>query len=228
MNVTQLGSESQKHIAEKSHCTSNKFPFASEVAPSGNNQYCLPVEKNPLSSYPVYPHYSGNHHNFDGLQHGFGVFPNSVSNKAESSKMGQFLTHELLSLSDEDFSKKINLTDAWDASNNQNEMACDLSLRLGPVSTPSPSVGNSQPRKIEGSGSASLVRNKFSFLSRPVGVPMISSSNEMSADQSEYMHLDAVMRKRKTVYGPTVNRQFRLPPKLPYNHFAGKMKTARS
>ncbi|XVF48360.1 hypothetical protein PTKIN_Ptkin03bG0184000 [Pterospermum kingtungense] len=225
MNVTHVGSESQKHIAEKTNFPTNKFPFASVVGPfPTDNQNCSPVGKyhHHPNSYPVYPLYHGNRLKYDEPQHGFRTFPKSIPSKAESSKTAQFLTHDNLTLSDVDFSNKMNLTDSMNTCNNQDEMDCDLSLRLGPISTPCQGAGSSRRPEIEGSGSTSF--NTFPWSNNRVD-PLNSSSNAWSVE-SGHMNLDAAMRKRKTVYGPTVNRQIRLPPKLPYFHFTGRMRNA--
>ncbi|XVF35601.1 hypothetical protein REPUB_Repub18cG0160100 [Reevesia pubescens] len=219
MNVTHLGSESQKHIAQKTY----KFPFASENSPLPSNSQCLPVEKYPPSRYSVYPLFYGNHLKFEELPHGFGTSPKSISNTVEPAKMG--VIHNLFS-SDVDSSNKINQTDVRNTSNNPHEIACDLTLRLGPLPKPCLSVGNSRPLEIEDTGSTFLGWNKFSDLTPPTNKnlssfprsnkddPLNSSSRKWSVE-GEHMNVDATMRKRKTVYGLPVDQQFRLPTKLP-------------
>ncbi|XWS72675.1 hypothetical protein CRYUN_Cryun02cG0060900 [Craigia yunnanensis] len=234
MNVTHLGPESQKHIAQNSNCTTNKFPFAFENGPLPSNNQCLPVEKYPPNMYSVYPLYYGDHLKFEELQHGFGIIPKSISNTVEPAKIG--VIHNLFS-SDVDSSNKMNQTDIRNTSNNPNEIACDLSLRLGPFSAPCLSVGNSWPQEIQDNGSTFLEWNKFSDLTPPIDKslssflrnnrydPLNSSSKEWSVE-GEQMNVDVTMRKRKTVYGPPLDQQFFLPPKLPYSHFTGRMKSA--
>ncbi|XWS70436.1 hypothetical protein CRYUN_Cryun03dG0048100 [Craigia yunnanensis] len=234
MNMTHLGSESQKHIARNSSCTTNKFPFASEngLLPS-NNQY-LPVKKYPPNFYSVYSLYYGNHLKFEELRHGFGIFPKSISNMVEPAKIG--LIHNLFSC-DVDSSNEMNRTDVRNTSNNLHEIACDLSLRLGPLSTTGLSVGNSQ--EIEDCGSTFLEWNNFIDLTPPVDKSLsslprsnrddpLNSSSKIWSVEGEHMNVDATMRKRKTVYGPPVDQQFCLSPKLPYSHLTGRMKSAGS
>ncbi|XVE53609.1 hypothetical protein DITRI_Ditri03aG0016400 [Diplodiscus trichospermus] len=234
MNATYLGSESQKHVAHNSSCTTNKFPFASENVPLSNINQCLPIKKYPSILYSVYPLYYGSHVKFEELQHGFGIFPKSISNTVEPGKMS--VIHNLFS-SDVDSSNKMNHTDL--RSENPHEIACDLSLRLGPLSSPCLSVGNSQPQEIEDTGSTFPEWNKFSDVTPSIDKnlssfprsnrddPLNSSSNEWGVE-GEHVNVDATMRKRKTVYGPPVDQQFWLPPKLPYSHLTGRMKTAGS
>ncbi|OMO90819.1 hypothetical protein COLO4_18861 [Corchorus olitorius] len=228
MDVTPLSSESQKHVADDSNCTTNKFPFTSENCPYLSNDQCLPVEKYPPTNmYSIYPLYYGNHPKFEELQHAFGVFPKSISNTVEPAKIGA--SHNLFS-SDVDSSNKINQTNVRNTSNNPHEIACDLSLRLGPV-------GNGRSQEIEDTGSTSLgwksnltpsTDNKLSsFPSSNRDDPLNSSSNECSVE-GEHMNVGATMRKRKTVYGPSVDQQFCLPPKVPFSHLSGRMKSARS
>ncbi|XVE71190.1 hypothetical protein DITRI_Ditri10aG0130800 [Diplodiscus trichospermus] len=230
MNVTHLGSEPQKHIAQNSNCTTNKFPFASENGPLPNNNRCYPT-----NLHSVYPLYYGDHLKFEEVQHGFGIFPKSISNMVEPAKMD--LIHNLGS-SDVDSSNKMNQTDVRNTSNNPHEIACDLSLRLGPLSTPNLGVRNSQPHEIEESGSCCLEWNKFSglppideslssFPRRKIEDLLNSSSNEWSVE-GERMNIDATMRKRKTVYGPSMDQQYCLPPNLPYSHLTGRVKSAGS
>ncbi|KAK6236982.1 hypothetical protein QQP08_025569 [Theobroma cacao] len=237
MNVTHLGSESQKHIAHDSNCTTYKFPFASENGPLPSNSQCLPMEKYPPPNlYSVYPLYYGNHLKFEEMQHGFGIFPKSISNTVEPAKMGVI---DNLFSSDVDSSNNMNQTDVSNTSNNPHENACDLSLRLGPLSIPCLSVGKSRPQVIEDTGSTSLEWNRFGDLTPSIDKmlssfprsnrddPLNSSLNRWSLE-GEHVNVDATMRKRKTVYGPTVDQQFCLPPKLPYSHLTGRMKSAGS
>ncbi|XWS17819.1 hypothetical protein CRYUN_Cryun33cG0100700 [Craigia yunnanensis] len=236
MNVTHLGSESPKYIAQNSNCTTNKFPFASENGSFPSNNQCLPVEKYPPNLHSVYPLYNGNHLKFEELRHGFGNFPKSISDAVEPTEMG--VIHNLFP-SDVDSSNKMNQTDVRSTSSIPHEIACDLSLRLGPLSTPYLSVGNSRPQEIEDTGSTFLDLNKFSDLTPPIDKnlssfprsnrdqPLNSSSKEWSVE-GEHMNVDATMRKQKTVYGPPVDQQFCLPPMLPYSHLTGRMKSAGS
>ncbi|XP_022729165.1 uncharacterized protein LOC111284641 [Durio zibethinus] len=233
-NVTHMGYESQKHIAQNSNCTTNKFPFASENGPFPSNNQYLPVKRYPPKLYSVYPLFYGNHLKVEELRHGFGIFPKSISNTVEPPKMG--VVHNLFS-PDVDPSNKMNQMDVRNTSNSPHEIACDLSLRLGPLSTPCPSVGNSWPKDIEDTSSTFLEWNKFSDLTPPIDKglssfprsnrddPLNSSSNEWSVE-GEYMNADATIRKRKTIYGPPVDHQICFTPKLPYSHLTGRMKSA--
>ncbi|XVE97420.1 hypothetical protein REPUB_Repub03eG0017800 [Reevesia pubescens] len=219
MNVTHLGSESLKYIAQNSNCTTNKFSFASENGSLPRNNQCVPLEKYPPNLYSVYPLFYGNHLKFEELQHGFGIFPKSVSKTVEPAKVG--VIHNLFS-SDVNSSNKMNQTEAKKTSNNPHEIACDLSLRLGPLSTPCLSVGNSWPQGIEDDGSTFLELDKFSDLTRPIDKTLssfprsnkddaLNSSSKEWSVEGEPMNVDATMKKRKIVYGPAVDQQFCLP-----------------
>ncbi|XP_022751804.1 uncharacterized protein LOC111300439 [Durio zibethinus] len=187
MNMTHLGPESQKHIAQNSNCTTNKFPFASENGSLPSNNQCLRIEKYPPNLHSVYPLCYGNHLKLDELRHGFGIFPKSLSNTVEPAKMG--FIHNLFS-SDMDFSNKMNQTDVRNTSNNPHEIACDLSLRLGPLSTPRMSAGNGRPQEIEDTGSTFLEWNKFSDLTPPIdkylsSFPRSSRDDPLNSSSSE-------------------------------------------
>ncbi|XVF89323.1 hypothetical protein PTKIN_Ptkin19aG0120700 [Pterospermum kingtungense] len=233
-NVAHLGSESQKHIPQSSNWTTNKFLFASENGSFSSNNLCLPVEKYPQNRYSVYPLYYGNHLNRGELQPGFGLFSGSISNKVEPAKTG--FSHSLFS-SDADSSSKMNQTDVKNTSNNPHEISCDLSLRLGPLSTPCPGSGNSLPKENEHTGSSFLEWNKFSNQTPAIGkrlssFPISSRNGSLNASLNEsgvegkHMVVDATMRKRKMVYCPSMDQQFCLPPKLPYSHLTGRMKSS--
>ncbi|KAK8505388.1 hypothetical protein V6N13_045827 [Hibiscus sabdariffa] len=200
----------------------NKCPFASENGSLPSSNPCLPIEKYPRNLYSVFPLFYGNHSRFEEPRHDLGVIPKLISSTVEPAQMGY--TNNLL-FSDVDYSNKMNQTDVLNASKNPHELACDLSLRLGPVSTPCLSVRNDQPREIG--------KNKFSdkssssFLTSNGDDPLNSSSNEQSIE-GEHTNIDATTRKRKTIYGPGEDQQFRLPSKLPCIHLTGRMKSAGS
>ncbi|KAE8663418.1 hypothetical protein F3Y22_tig00112980pilonHSYRG00017 [Hibiscus syriacus] len=170
----------------------NKFLFASEKGSLPSNNPCLPIEK-----YP----------------------PNLlISNTVAPAKTGYI--HNLL-FSDVDSSNKMKQTDAANAAKSPYEFACDLSLRLGPLSTPCFSVRNGRPLEIRKNDSTFPESNKFSdksfpsFLRSKGDDPLNPSSNEQSIE-GERSKEDATKRKRKTIYGPAADQQFHLPSKLPY------------
>ncbi|KAE8735214.1 putative L-ascorbate peroxidase 6 [Hibiscus syriacus] len=117
---------------------------------------------------------------------------------------------------------KMNQTDAVNASMNPHEFACDLSLRLGPLSTPCSSVRNGQLRETGKSNSTFpewklTDKSSSSFLKSNGDDRLNSTSNERSFE-GESMNVDATMRKRKTIYGLATDQQFHSPSKLPYGH----------
>ncbi|GMJ07724.1 hypothetical protein HRI_004441600 [Hibiscus trionum] len=198
----------------------SKCPFASENGSLPSSNPCLPIEKYPRNLCSVFPLLYGNHHRFEEPWHDFGVSPKLISNTVAPAKMDYI--HNLL-FSDVDSLNKMNQTDVVNASKNPHELDCDLSLRLGPLSTPCSSVRNDQPREIGKNNSTSPERNKFndksssSFLRSNGDDPLNSSSNERGIE-GEHGNVDATTRKRKTVYGLAADQQFRLPSKLPCIH----------
>ncbi|KAK8679570.1 hypothetical protein V6N13_145018 [Hibiscus sabdariffa] len=227
MNVAHMSTEVQN-----SDCDTDKFSFPSENVPLPSN-----AEKYAASMFSVYPLFYGNHLKVEELQNSYGTSPKSISNTVEPTKMG--VIHNIFS-PDVDTSNKMNQTDVRNNSNNAHEITCDLSLRLGPISTPCLSVGNSRPKEIENSGSTFLEWNKFCHLTPPIDkslssfprsnrdAPLNSSSNEWSLEGG-HVNVDApTLRKQKTVYGPPVDQQFCLPPKLPCCNLTGRMKRVGS
>ncbi|KAE8732795.1 putative clathrin assembly protein [Hibiscus syriacus] len=197
----------------------NKFLFSSENGSLPRNNPCLPIEKYPPNLYSVFPLFYGNHRRFEEPQHALGVFPKLISNTVAPAKTG-YIQNQLFS--DADSLNKMNQTDLANASNNPHEFACDLSLRLGPLSTPCFSVRNGQPLEIRKNGSTFPETNKFSnksfssFLRSKGDDPLNSSSNKRSTE-GERSNEDASTRKRKTIYGPAADQQFHLPSMLPYS-----------
>ncbi|GMI81493.1 hypothetical protein HRI_001818600 [Hibiscus trionum] len=219
MNMAHMGTEVQNGDRP-----TDKFSFPSKNGPLPSN-----AEKHAPSMFSVYPLFYGNHLKFEELQHSYGISPKSISNTVEPTKVG--VIHNIFS-PDVDSSNKMNQTDVRNTSNNPHEITCDLSLRLGPLSTPCLSAGNS--------GSTFLEWNKFSHLTPPIDkslsscprsnrdVPLNSSSNEWSLEGG-HVNVDATtLRKRKTVYVPPVDQQFCLPPKLPCCDLTGRMKRVGS
>ncbi|XP_052488809.1 uncharacterized protein LOC105771824 isoform X1 [Gossypium raimondii] len=220
VNVTHLGFEYQKHT----NCTTDKFPFVFENGSLPINKPCLPIEKYPPSLYSVFPLFYGNRLRYEEMQHDLSVFPKLVSNTVEPSKTGYI--HNLL-FPNVDSSNKMKHTGVTNTSK-PHELACDLSLRLGPLSTSSPSVGTSQPHEIGKTGSTfdltpEIDKTKSSFLRSKRDDPLKSSSNGCSIEGE-----DVTMRKGKTGYCPAVDQQFCLPSNLPYSHLSGRMESAGS
>ncbi|GMJ15859.1 hypothetical protein HRI_005255100 [Hibiscus trionum] len=231
------------NVAANSHCMASYFGFmkptttnvthlgfASKNGSLPSNNPCLPIEKYPPNLYSVFPLFYGNHRIFKEPQHDFGVSPKLFSNTAEPAKMGHI--HNLL-VSDVDSSNKMNQKDVANALKNPHEFACDLSLRLGPLSKPCSSGRNGQPQETGKNKSTFPEWSKLSdsnlssFLSSKGDDPLNSTSNEQSFE-GERMNVDATMRKRKAIYGPTSDQQFHSSSKLPYGHLTGRMKSAGS
>ncbi|MBA0807007.1 hypothetical protein Gohar_022839 [Gossypium harknessii] len=231
VNMTDMGSEAQKHIAQNGNRGTDKFSFASNNSPLASN-----VEKHPPNTYSVYPLFYGNHLKVEEQRHGYGISPKSFSNTVEPAMMG--VIHSLFS-PDVDSSNKMNQTDVRNTSNNPHEIPCDLSLRLGPLSTPCLNAGNSRHKEIKNTDSTFLEWNKFSYLTPPIDkslsslprsnrdAPLNPYSNERNLEGG-HMNVDATLSKRKTIYGPPVDQQFCLSPKLPCSELTGRMKRVGS
>ncbi|KAE8724505.1 hypothetical protein F3Y22_tig00010473pilonHSYRG00008 [Hibiscus syriacus] len=232
MNVAHIGTGVQKHVAQNGDRTTDKFSFPSKNGPLPSNE-----EKRATSMFSVYPLFYGNLVKVEELQHSYGISPKSLSNTVDPAETGVILN---IFSPDVDSSNKMNHTGVTNTSTNQHEISCDLSLRLGPLSSPCLSAGNSRPKEIEKSGSTFLEWNKFNHLTPPIDkslssfprsngdAPLSSSSNEWSVEGG-HMNVDATtLSKRKTVYGPPVNQQFCLPPKPPCCDLTGRMKRVGS
>ncbi|KAK8535229.1 hypothetical protein V6N13_081367 [Hibiscus sabdariffa] len=197
-NVIGSSFEPPKHAGRDGYHTANEFRFASED---------LSLEK-----YSVYPLYYGNDLKYEELQGGFGSSCKSNSNTVEPAMLG--VDHELLPF-DVDFPNKMSRIDVGHSSNNPYPgIACDLSLRLGPLSTP-------------------CLRNGWTQDTDPIIAGWNkNSSPESWSEQSiegEHMNADAAMRKRKRYFhDPPTEQQFCLSPMLPYSPLTGRMKTAGS
>ncbi|KAK8645207.1 hypothetical protein V6N13_119050 [Hibiscus sabdariffa] len=231
VNVAHMGTEAQKHVAHNGDRSTVKFSF-----PSKNGTLTSNVEKHAPSMYSVYPLFYGNHLKVEELQHSYGISPKSISKTVEPARIGGICN---IFTPDVDSSSMMNQTDPRNTYNNPHEITCDLSLRLGPLSTPCLSAGNSLPKEMENSGSTFFEWNRFSHLTPPIDkslssfprsnqdAPLNSSSNEWSLEGG-HMNVDATLSKRKTVYGPPADQQFCLPPKLPCIDLNGRMKRVGS
>ncbi|TYH61205.1 hypothetical protein ES332_D07G035400v1 [Gossypium tomentosum] len=206
------GFESEKHTGWNGYFTANKFHIASENGSLPINKKCLSLQK-----YSVYPLYYGNDLKTEELQHGFGIIHKMISDTVEPAKM--VAIHKLLSL-DVESSNGMNQIDARNTCNNpHHKSACDLSLRLGPLSTPCLSVGNDRP---------AIDKSLPSFHRRNRNDPLNSSSKSNNQSvEGEHIHVDASMRKRKTVNDPTMDRQHCLSSEASLQPFNWKPEKCR-
>ncbi|MBA0835892.1 hypothetical protein Goarm_008142 [Gossypium armourianum] len=94
-------------------------------------------------------------------------------------------------------------------------------------------------KEIKNTDSTFLEWNKFSYLTPPIDkslsslprsnrdAPLNPYSNERNLEGG-HMNVDATLSKRKTIYGPPVDQQFCLSPKLPCSELTGRMKRVGS
>ncbi|KAJ0031772.1 hypothetical protein Pint_12398 [Pistacia integerrima] len=123
-----------------------------------------------------------------------------------------------------------------DASEIPHDIGCDLSLRLGPLSIPSPSVEKFQLQQVKNVGSSSLEGNEMSDLTPQLHKQLIFCSNtnvdgplDMCSSQwSDEDNVDTRTRKRKAVSIHPLEDQHFWQSKLPYNQLTGGMKSAGS
>ncbi|KAK8660721.1 hypothetical protein V6N13_051634 [Hibiscus sabdariffa] len=211
-NVIRSSFEPPKHAGRNGYYTANEFRFASED---------LSLEK-----YSVYPLYYGNDLKCEELRHSFGNSCKSNSNTVEPAMIG--VDHELLPF-DVDFPSKMSRIDVGHSSNNPYPgIACDLSLRLGPLSTPCLRNGWTQDTDpiIAGWNKSPANDRILSSFHKPLNSS--AESSELSIE-GEHTNADAAMRKRKRYFhDPPKEQQFCLSPKLPYSPLTGRMKTAGS
>ncbi|KAE8654560.1 Detected protein of unknown function [Hibiscus syriacus] len=133
-----------------------------------NNNQWLPSEK--CSVYPLY--YYGNDLKSEDPRHGFGIFH-------KSAKMNQ-----------------IGVRSSYN--NPYCEISCDISLRLGPLSTPC--LGDSRNRETKDTDSIIAQWNRSPAIDKRLS--SFHKSNRYdplnaSPESNEWMNVDAAMRKRK-------------------------------
>ncbi|XP_031279529.1 uncharacterized protein LOC116137978 [Pistacia vera] len=214
----------QNPVVQSNIDSTKKLPFASENVPPSINKQFLRLENFPsLNWYAVYPLF-----NIEELPHGFQNFPNSTSNSVEPAK----------EICVQNSSVKIaqpyiNIRDAPEI---PHDIGCDLSLRLGPLSIPSPSVEKFQLQQVKNVGSSSLEGNEMSDLTPQLHKQLIFCSNNnvdgpldmCSSQWSDEDNVDTRTRKRKAVSIHQLEDQHFWQSKLPYNQLTGGMKSAGS
>ncbi|XP_021898155.1 uncharacterized protein LOC110814877 [Carica papaya] len=238
LGASNLSSVCRNPVVQTHNCFTNNFPLATKnVSPSKANQ-CLSMESGSVSNlYTVYPLYYGNCFHVEESHHGSRVLPKPFSNCPEHlAKVGSFPTS---CFPDASSSGKIIQTNTKAKIQEiplDNE--CDLSLRLGPCSVPCPSVGNRQDlgdidsnseEGITGRSLTPLIDQEFCFFGKGNTSDKLHliSTECIVKDEHGHTNLDTTMRKRKIVLSQSMeDQQFCWQPKLPYNQFAGRMKSA--
>lgn len=210
MSSTPLSSDTRNRVAQNSG-----------NVPTSNYDQSLALQNYAVStSFSAYPLYYGKCHQFEELQLGSGAVPKSVSNPLEPSKRGVVSNF----FCNEDASKTDAQANVTGILGNPCNIGCDLSLRLGPLSLPCPSVGNGQPQDVKDGGNqegskfshqSSQLDKEFPFCPRVnTYVPLGSCSSTWNLEGA-YMTVEENMRKRKAAFDhPVEDQQFCWQPKL--------------
>lgn len=201
MNATHSGSESQRPVVQNTNPI-HRFPFAPEN-----------VKQRPVSSINSgHPLYYGAPLQIEEPRRGFGILPQSLSSKVRAVEPGEVgAARTLLSCDGDNTNNKITRIHVRDIiPENPHEHACDLSLRLGPLSAPcsSPAISDfqgaaddlassSQERSKAPSLTPSIGTTRDSFLPRISGDDRLNSSSVRWNAQREDNNADARLRKRK-------------------------------
>ncbi|KAJ6330008.1 hypothetical protein OIU76_008772 [Salix suchowensis] len=181
MNSTPSGSESQD-FAGQINGTSNKFLFIDDNIPLYNVNQCLPLENyripSPCSVYPLY---------YGGClepRRGCGALPKTLPGTMEPvevAAMQNFFPRT------EDIPVQICHADhRKDSPLQQQETGCDLSLRLGSLPAPMPSLITKQLTRVN------------------VADPLVPRSSKLR----EHVNIDVTTKKRKAVLDHHVEDQF--------------------
>ncbi|PRQ26739.1 putative coactivator CBP, KIX domain-containing protein [Rosa chinensis] len=219
INSTHLGPES----------TMKSTSAAENVPPCGYDQ-CSPRDIRATSNISSYPLYYGNCPQFEELKHGFVSLPKPVPNPIKPAKMS--VIPNLFRNGD----KPSNSTqkgprDYPDQS--PDTIGCDLSLRLGSLSSRCLGSESNPAQKVKDVGAQegskctdqpSQLDKELSFF--PKGndrVPIGSNSGRWSFE-GEFMNVQSTMRKRKADFNhPTEDTKFCRQPELPFSRLTGSM-----
>ncbi|GFS42680.1 hypothetical protein Acr_00g0081080 [Actinidia rufa] len=189
--------------------TAHKFPFLSRNFPP-----CLPGETY-ASSNPclVYPLYYGSELQYQESQFSFRI---PDSDNPNAAKTGHEQSPSLRDVA----STEIPRADLWDSLENPSGIDCDLSLRLGSLSVPCPSVETSWPRELEDVDSSTSRECKISsglvLKANANADDSLKSYSSKLRSEAENMKLEETLRKRKAVFGnPSEDWELCFQPKLP-------------
>ncbi|KAH0988775.1 hypothetical protein GBA52_000258 [Prunus armeniaca] len=229
--TTHLGFESRFPVVQNNDCTTMKFSIASEnIPPLGYDQFS-PRESKATSNFSSYPLHYGNFPQFEELKPGFVILPKPVSDPIEPAKMG--VISNLLCNGDK--SNDNTQTDTRDYTENPCTVGCDLSLRLGPLSTQYSIGENSQPEEVkdvgaqEGTMCSDQSQPQFDRLPSFIGKGNEYGPGDLYSSrlnfEGEYMNVQATVRKRKAAFNhPTGDTKFYRQPELPFSHLTGSMR----
>lgn len=226
-NIVKPITISSIHLGSES---TMKFASASEnVPPSGYDQ-CSPGDVQATSNFLSYPLYYGNCPQFEELKHDFGILPKPVSNPLEPATAKMSVIPNLCLSGDK--SKNNAQTDTRDYPDQSPDTRCDLSLRLGPLSSRCPGSENNSPQEVKDVGAEEGKRNdqspylhkELSFLPQGNKHGPIHSYSSPWSFKGEFMNVQSTMRKRKAdVNHPTEDSKFCRQPELPFSRLTGSM-----
>ncbi|KAF3447110.1 hypothetical protein FNV43_RR12290 [Rhamnella rubrinervis] len=210
MNSTPLSCDSRNPVAQNG----GNVPTSNYGQPLALENYAV------STSFTAYPLYYGKCHQFEELQRGFGAVPKSVSNPLEPSKRG--VVSNLFC--NKDASKTDSQGNVTGILQNPCNIGCDLSLRLGPLSLPCPSVGNGQPQDVKDGGyqegsafshQSSQLDKEFPFFPRVNTYVPLGSCSSICNLEGAYMTVEEKLRKRKAAFDhPVEDQQIFWQPKL--------------
>ncbi|XP_004292983.1 PREDICTED: uncharacterized protein LOC101295200 [Fragaria vesca subsp. vesca] len=138
INSSHLGSESTK----------KPISVSENVPPCGYDQ-CSPRDTQATSNIPSYPLYYGNCPQFEELKHGFVSLPKPVSKPLEPARTSG-VPNLFRSRDKPNYNTQKGARDCPDQT--PDLVGCDLSLRLGSLSSQCPSSENNPPQKVRDVG----------------------------------------------------------------------------
>ncbi|XP_050363636.1 uncharacterized protein LOC126782431 [Argentina anserina] len=219
ISSTLLGSESTM-----------KSTSASENVPPCVYDQCSPRDIQGTSNISSYPLYYGNCPQFKDLKHGIVGLPKPVLKPSVPAKMS--VTTNLFSDGDKpNNNTQKGLRDYPDQS--QDLIECDLSLRLGSLSSHCPSSDNNPPRKVNDVGAQEGSKYTDQPPHLDTGLSFFTKGNEHFpigsyldrwSIEDECMNAHITMRKRKAEFNhPTENTKFCRQPEFPFSCLTGSM-----
>ncbi|KAM1013717.1 hypothetical protein FF1_043611 [Malus domestica] len=174
INSTHLAFESRCPVVINNDCSTMKFTVAFENVPPSGYDHLFPREKPATSNFPKYPLCYGNLPQFEELKAGFVVHSKLVSNLLKPAKMG--VIPNLLYNGDK--ANNNTRTHTRDYPESPYMIGCDLSLRLGPLSSQCQSSENSQAQEGKKVGVQEGTKCSDQSLRFDKQFPLIPEGNE--------------------------------------------------
>ncbi|GMI95075.1 hypothetical protein HRI_003176800 [Hibiscus trionum] len=205
-----LGCTARRNSRSERNCSPSCYLSSATQGNLMANSHCLASFMKPATANVVRSKQTGRDGHYTASVFGsasenlplekYSVYPLYCGNDLESEELlhGFGANHELLS-----------------SNNPYLGIACDLSLRLGPLSTPC--LGNSRTQETEDTDTINTEWNKSPAIDKRLSSLNSSTESNERNVEGEHMNVDAhaAMRKRKRYFhDPLTDQQFYLSPKL--------------